>query len=165
MQPDRGHDEVELDEDGAEGEDAADEHREEQVEVPRLVRVRRGEGRDAVRGAVRGEVRGEVRGAVRARVRARVGPGPYPSPGPSPSPSPSPSVARGSPRVRRSPRLAGDDARDHVGLDRRVLELPAVAEPHADPHEREGDEEPDAQQREHGAEGHGARRGLAPCGG
>ena len=36
LQPDGGHDEVELDEDGAEGQDAADEHREEQVEVPRL---------------------------------------------------------------------------------------------------------------------------------
>ena len=40
LQPDRGHDEVKLDEDGAEGQDAADEHREEQVEVPRLVRGR-----------------------------------------------------------------------------------------------------------------------------
>ena len=39
-------------------------------------------------------------------------------------------------------RLAGDDARDHVCLDGRVLELAAVAEPHADPHEGEGDEEP-----------------------
>ena len=36
LQPDGGHDEVELDEDGAEGQDAADEHGEEQVEVPRL---------------------------------------------------------------------------------------------------------------------------------
>eukprot|EP00965_Chrysotila_dentata_P151674 5012792-Pleurochrysis_carterae.AAC.1 len=32
LEPDRSHDEVELDEDGAEGQDAADDHREEQVQ-------------------------------------------------------------------------------------------------------------------------------------
>ena len=47
---------------------------------------------------------------------------------------------------RRMPRrhLAWNDARDHVGLHRRVLELTPVAEPHANPHERERDQKPDA---------------------
>ena len=58
------------------------------------------------------------------------------------------------------PGLAGNDARHHVGLDGRVLERGAVAEPDADPHKRERDEEPNAEHREHGADGDGTRGAL-----
>ena len=58
--------------------------------------------------------------------------------------------------------LAGDDARHHIGLDRRIADAALEAEPDADPNEREGDEEPDAQEGEHGAERDSTRGVLAP---
>eukprot|EP00962_Isochrysis_galbana_P013221 scaffold3767_cov114-Isochrysis_galbana.AAC.20 len=93
LQPDGRHDKVELYEDGAKGQDPADDHREERVEIPGLKR---------------------------------------------------------------------NHAWHHVGLDRRVVEAGAVPEPNTDPHQRKGDEEPDAQHGEHRAERHGARRTLPP---
>ena len=172
VEPDGGEDEEELDEDGAEGQHAAHQDGKDVLHVPRLVRVRgsaacmyhawlgvRGSAactspahmhthtNEGVRCAVCGvqRVRCAVCGVRCAVCGACVCAAPL-------------LRYRGGWPLATTARLLGYGAWDEVGL-RRVLDgVPLVPQVGARECEGYRDPEPEHEQREHGAEGDGARR-------